>query len=104
MQVLLKQNWFGPDGRLYRRNDGPTVIPTKFRTLLPKTAKVVGEVVVDDDEPQLDLDDKKEGGDGDDKGSEDKTEPKKEGDTGTAGKPADDKKDTGKAGGNKLNL
>ncbi|MCI0560012.1 MAG: hypothetical protein MN733_16100 [Nitrososphaera sp.] len=44
MQVKLAQNWFGPDGRRYRKNtsgDMLTFIPDVLKKFLPSSAVVV---------------------------------------------------------------
>jgi hypothetical protein len=41
MKVKLKQNWFGPDGKRYRK--GEVEMPDSFEKLLPKSASIVEE-------------------------------------------------------------
>lgn len=45
MKVLLKRNWYAPDGRRYRRdpNGGTTEIPDELKKQLPKDAEVLSE-------------------------------------------------------------
>lgn len=53
MKVILRQKWFGPDGRLYERSEKVSgdaafaiEIPDEFRKLLPSSAQVIGEAGV----------------------------------------------------------
>lgn len=40
-KVILKRNWFAPDGKFYRFDDGAVEIPQELIGKLPTTAKVV---------------------------------------------------------------
>lgn len=43
MQVVLKRNWFAPDGGLYRARPRGVLIPDRFRDELPSDARIVPE-------------------------------------------------------------
>lgn len=40
MEVTLRNNWFGPDGRLYAVADNPHKMVDDWRSKLPESAKV----------------------------------------------------------------
>jgi len=44
VKVILKQDWFGPNGHRYRRSPagGFTIIPEEMRKALPKSARIRG--------------------------------------------------------------
>jgi len=53
MEVKLKQNFFGPDGRLYRKtNSGTTTVPDKFKDKLPTSSVIVSEAPPPAPEPE----------------------------------------------------
>lgn len=43
MLVLLKNNWLGPNGHLYRKDAEGTEIPDRYEKELPKAAKVLAK-------------------------------------------------------------
>lgn len=45
MLVLLQRNWFGPNGRRFRRLSAGTEVPDEYKKILPKDAKILGEPV-----------------------------------------------------------
>lgn len=43
MKVVLKRDWFGPDGKLYEANASAIDMPDKYKGDLPSDAKVVSK-------------------------------------------------------------
>lgn len=43
MLVRLKNNWFSPEGKLYKSIHGPQEIPDRLKDKLPPSAQVAGE-------------------------------------------------------------
>ena len=43
MKVRFKNNWFGPDGTLYRASRSPHSLPNDWKEKLPKSAEVLDE-------------------------------------------------------------
>lgn len=59
MQVKLAKDWFDPEGVLRRKvdGDGGTYVPGRFKKRLPKSAEVVKDDAVEQDEPVVDQND-----------------------------------------------
>lgn len=43
MQVNLRNDWFGPDSTLYRRDHNPHEFSDEWKKLLPPSAKIIGD-------------------------------------------------------------
>lgn len=48
MQIMLRNDWFAPDGTLYPANRSPHTIPADWEEVLPKSAEVLKEVKVEE--------------------------------------------------------
>lgn len=45
MKVILRNDWFGPDGSLHRRSDNPHTFVDEWRAALPPSA-IVQELII----------------------------------------------------------
>ena len=50
MEVKLRNDWFAPDGNLYRQKDNPHSFQDEWKDKLPKSAKVLPPVEEDDED------------------------------------------------------